>query len=109
MNELLAWKILTPIQIESIAEKPKLSEEEIQKTKERVDALPGKSESEKADILKSLTDMNPVEREAALSSLAHSVKVTTSFSGQTIETKKFANQKEAKADLIDWKNKQRKV
>lgn len=99
LNELLNLKILSPIQIEAIAEKPKISDEDLNALRQRVIALPNKSDAEKEEIFKALYEMSPTEREAALSSLSQTVKITTSISGQTVETKKFSDVKEAKSEL----------
>jgi hypothetical protein len=98
LNELRDKKVLTPIKIESL-EKQEMSDQEIRTLAERVAAIPNKNDAEKKDILMQLIDMPAAEREVALGSLTQSMKITTSFSGATVETKKFENVKDAKKEL----------
>jgi hypothetical protein len=99
LNELRELQILKPIRIEKLTETPQLSEAEMQELANRVAAIEGKSMEEKQELILQLKDMPANEREAILSSLSHSVKITTSLTGETIETQKFENVKAVKAEI----------
>jgi hypothetical protein len=98
ITDLLDCQILTPIKL-NMLDVQQLTDQEIRTLRERVWAIPEKSDSEKEEILTQLSQMTPAERDVAIESLSHIITITTESTGEIIQAKKFENEAAARKEI----------
>ncbi len=98
LNELLDLKVLESIDLSQF-EPQIISEQELNVIAQRVDLLPNLTSDDKQELVIYLKDLNAAEREAALTSLQHSQKITSAASKRVISTKSVSNAKEANKEI----------
>ena len=98
ITELLDAKILTPIKLDLLHEQT-LTDQELRTLRERVWAIPNKSDEEKDQLLGDLQQLSEAERDVAIQSLSQTITITSETTGEVIESKKFETEKDARKEL----------
>ncbi|WP_371805894.1 hypothetical protein [Candidatus Lokiarchaeum ossiferum] len=98
ITELLDAKILTPIKLD-VLEEQALTDQELRTLRERVWAIPNKSEDEKQQILTDVTQLSEAERDVAIQSLSQTLTITSETTGEVIKSKIFETEGDARKEI----------
>ncbi|MHA1731005.1 MAG: hypothetical protein ACTSU5_03635 [Promethearchaeota archaeon] len=98
IEELRNNGLFVPLAIEELSQ-AQVSPQEMQLLQQKVAALPDFTEEEKNQLVHDLSQLDPVEREAALSSLQAGRQAVTETKEGRVKVKRFANANEASKDI----------